>query len=107
MALKDCSRIERKIIGRVLDNIAMYSDAIVEVFTGLRIPDVTAPITNRAEIEEHIGVSDSTELKIQIGEVKVWVVLIHGNEEDVISDSAHTGEGSAEIENLICGWENV
>lgn len=100
MALKDLSIIEQRIIWKILDNIDKLEQPVaIEIWSGGQDSDLKGDY-NRAEVSKYIGVSDETVLKIYDGDARAWVLLVHGNEEDVISDSGSNAVGG-EMHNLL------
>lgn len=88
MALKDTNPIERKIISLIIDEITkLEPEVIVMVFTGDVEPDLIATSLDRKAIEAAICVSDETMIRVQDGSMRFWVQLVHGNSEDVISNT--------------------
>lgn len=84
--MEHVSPIERKIIGKLLDDAASLSLS-VSVYDGEEW--ALKRSVDRAAIEAEIGATDETTLLFRHAETAErvgHVLLIHGNHEDVISD---------------------
>lgn len=106
MALKDLSFAERKIIGRYLDRVA---DVCAENPTHfITVTDEEEPVYqdtfNRALIEAAIGDTDYTRIRVRVGADQVHsTFFVHGNDEDVVSDSSWSAKGEWLEEKLLKG----
>lgn len=108
MALQDLSITEREIITRYLDNLELLNeergDLQVIVFDGEEVSFSGGFI--RESVEEEIGITDETKITVVTGE---WLdqrhstLFIHGNEEDVVSNSGWTNNGEWLEEKLLKG----
>ena len=80
------SQVERRIIGRALDEILANPNFTVSVFDGEEM--VVKPTRDRMNIIKEIGQTGETSLNIHTfdGKRAGWIWFIHGNEEDVLSD---------------------
>lgn len=105
MALKDLSIIEREIIGRYLDRVAALtaerSDVRVRVSDGEC--QSYAGEFDRASIEHVIGDTDETRVTVICKAGSHVTVFIHGNDEDVVSNSAWNSTGEWLEEKLLKG----
>lgn len=107
MALKDCSIIEREIIGRYLDRVQVLAGE--RPATRVIVRDEGFEIAykgsfDRAAIEEAIGQTDITKIAVSASDTERHsVMFIHGNDEDVVSDSGWSNEGEWLEEKLLAG----
>jgi hypothetical protein len=107
MALKDLSLIEREIIGRYIDRVeAMAKVKYRDMSVIIRDEEGAVYVGpfNRGLIEIQIGNTDVTKVSVQVSDIERHTVLfIHGNEEDVVSDSGYTEMAEWMEEELLKG----
>lgn len=105
MALKDLSIIEREIIGRFLDRVnALATERDVKVVVRDEEEIVFNGSFDRHLIEFHIGNTDLTKITVIISAAERHTTLfVHGNDEDVVSDSGFTDAGEWLEEKLLKG----
>lgn len=105
MALKDLSIIEREIIGRYLDRVATLvserPETRVRVFDGEFNSYMGS--FDRSGIEHVIGDTDETHVIVTCEDDAHIVSFIHGNDEDVVSNSAWSSSGEWLEDKLLKG----
>ena len=112
MALKDLSKTEQEIIGRYLDRVdALHSERIdrleeeqVRVIVRDEEEVVYIGPFDRSAIEIQIGNTDITKITVKVSDTEHHrTLLIHGNEEDVVSNSGWTKAAEWLEEKLLKG----
>ncbi|MCV0350230.1 MAG: hypothetical protein K5863_09145 [Nitratireductor sp.] len=95
MAFPDyMSAVEKRIIGKMLRK-ALASNYVVSVFDGMEWPVKRS--SDYETITADIGTTDITELLFRDSKTHAkvgWMMLVHGNDEDVICD--HTANEEME-----------
>lgn len=105
MALQNISTIERRIITAYLDRVAALA-LEREIRVTVRDEEEAVYIGNfdRSQIEAQIGDTDFTKIRVTVSDTERHTTLfIHGNEEDVVSDSGFTEAGEWLDDRLLKG----
>lgn len=106
MALKDLSKTEQEIIGRYLDRVANVCAENPNHFITVRDEEEPAYQDTfvRDLIEAAIGNTDITTIRVRVGHNQVHTTFfVHGNDEDVVSDSSWNPAGEWLEEKLLKG----
>jgi hypothetical protein len=105
MALTDIDAIERRIITAYLDRVeklaAERPTLQIRVFDGEETSYLGA--FDRAGIEKVVGITEETRVYVRVGDESHVTVFLHGNYEDVISDSAANAAGEWLEDHLLKG----
>lgn len=106
MSLQDLNTVEREIItaylGRLETVCAKHPTAWVIVSD--EEEPVYEDIYNRAQIEMAIGNTGMTKIRVRVGQDQIHsTFFVHGNYEDVVSDSTYSKAGEWLEEALLKG----